>query len=812
MSDPRNHTFPLTPGRVNGNASDLSDRDRAASRMARHCFDTAGEFSPMANNRRVRADQSSAYKNDDDEGRLTSMPKINRVSMVPTPIDRRPWPRLWWKIWGRGKSSDINSKRGDRSAQTVTDEGGIEPGWKTVAWRRRIVLAILVLAQTVLASWSLARTFPYPSLSGLEIAIVTSFAILFSWISFSFWAAIAGFGVLWRKIKPVSTRTLRSEAHAPSLRSRTAVLIPIRNEEVDRVFAGVEASYRSLADTGQLEKFDFYILSDTNDAEKQVEEEIAWAEICQAVAGFGKIFYRHRRNNIKRKSGNIADFLRRWGRNYDYMIVFDADSVMSGETMVCLATMMDHHPRVGILQTAPTIVNRDSLFARVQQFGSRAYGPLFSASFRFWQLGESYYWGHNAILRVEPFLKHCGLVRLPGQPPFGGEILSHDFVEAALMGRSGFEVWLVYDLPGSYEESPPSLLDELTRDRRWCQGNLQHLRLLFIDGIRFGHRAIMAMGIMAYASSFFWAIFLALSTVEVAVESLIAPVYFSSSPSLFPIWPRWHPELAITLLSTTAVLLFLPKFLSLLLIAKTGEAAHFGGSLRLFVGIVLEILMSTLFAPLRMWFHGKFVLLTLLGRQIKWSVQSRDGNETSWKEAIRQHGISMTVALIWITGVFSINPSFAWWLVPVALPLALAVPLSVYSSRVSFGRALRQWGLFLVPEELFPTGVLERLHESMGWRRPNQRPHPGFIHVINDPYANAVHLALLRGKGSRSPKARARNSQLQQVAMDQGPAKLSQSDRAQLLRDAESTATLHLKVQQIRDPELAKAWGLTDRD
>ena len=256
------------------------------------------------------------------------------------------------------------------------------------------------------------------------------------------------------------------------------------------MFAGLEATYRSLGATGRLEEFDFYVLSDTRDPERQVEEEAAWADVCRAVDGFGRIFYRHRRNNIKRKSGNIADFLRRWGRNYEYMVVFDADSVMAGSTLVRLVGLMDAHPAAGIIQTVPTMVNRETLYGRVQQFASRAYGPMLAAGLHFWQLGESYYWGHNAILRVEPFMRHCALSRLPGRPPFGGEILSHDFVEAALMGRSGGEVWIAYDLPGSYEESPPTLLDELKRDRRWCQGNLQHSRLLFADGIRAGHRAI----------------------------------------------------------------------------------------------------------------------------------------------------------------------------------------------------------------------------------------------------------------------------------------------------------------------------------
>jgi membrane glycosyltransferase len=657
------------------------------------------------------------------------------------------------------------------------------------------VLALLVAAQTALAIWSLARTFPYPQLSNLELAILAVFSILFLWISFSFWSSMAGFWVVRKRVKSVSASRLSQVP--PS--SRTAVLVPICNEEVDRVFAGIEASYRSLAATGRLAQFDFYFLSDTSDPEQRIEEEFAWARICQSVNGFGRIFYRHRRNNIKRKSGNIADFVRRWGQNYDYMLVFDADSIMAGEAMVCLARMMDLHPQIGILQTAPTIVNRESLFARVQQFASRVYGPIFSAGLRFWQLGESYYWGHNAILRVKPFIEHCGLSRLPGRSPFGGDILSHDFVEAALMGRAGWEIWLLDDLPGSFEESPPTILDELKRDRRWCQGNMQHLRLILGDGIRFGHRAIMAIGVMAYVSAFFWAIFLILSSAEVAVESLIPPVYFPAAPSLFPEWPQWHPEIAVALLSTTAVMLFLPKILSVLLIIRNGEAPVYGGALQLAAGVLIEILISTLFAPIRMWFHSKFVLLTLLGREIKWGSQRRGGAETGWIEALRQHGISMIVGSVWMGGLFWLNSQLAWWVLPVAVPMSLSAAFSVLSSRVSLGAALRRWRLLLIPEEVAPPDVIQRLQESLRARQAKREPF-GFDRVASNPIANAVHIGMLRGKTPKSAKARKRNKSLRRKAVLEGPASLGKSEIAQLLFDTEAMAALHECRQRNLDP------------
>jgi membrane glycosyltransferase len=491
------------------------------------------------------------------------------------------------------------------------------------------------------------------------------------------------------------------------------------------------------------------------------------------------------------------------------MIVFDADSVMAGETLVRLAQMMDHYPRAGIIQTAPTTINCDSFFSRMQQFASRAYGPMLTAGQRFWQLGEGYYWGHNAIIRIAPFMRYCGLSRLPGHAPLGGEILSHDFVEAALMGRDGWEVWVVHDLPGSYEESPPTLADELKRDRRWCQGNLQHMRLLLGDRVRGGHRAILAMGIMAYASALLWFTFLILNTLELAAQAYLPTVYFSNEPSLFPMWPRWRPEWAIALLTATATLLFLPKLLSFVIILRNREARLFGGVLPLFASIVLEIVVSTLLAPIRMWFHSQYVVVTLMGRQIKWGPQFRTDNETGWFDAIRLHGFATLLALAWIGSLYWLDPSITVWLLPVGVALALAVPVSVYSSRLGVGRAMRRWRLFLIPEEIESPPVVEYLQEGIT-RRRNQPFNDLFVEVIVDPDAHAVHLGLLRQKAVKNPKAIERNRMLREVALEAGPAALSESDKALLLRDADSVVALQREILTIREPHRAAQWGLRE--
>jgi membrane glycosyltransferase len=672
------------------------------------------------------ASQSEVIRKTFGRGGIT-MPRIARVSMAPRPLERNPLRIAWKKlrITGRAAPTDQGASSAKRRAS-----------WYRVATRRRAMLAFLVIAQTAVASWSLARTFSTPDLDYLQIAIIASFMILFGWLSFSFWSNVAGFRMLLRKQK-VTYGPAKLPDDQP-LRGRTAIVMPICDEDVRRCFAGIEVMYRSLRKTGQGHKFTFFVLSDTGTPGLQIEEEMAWAESCRAVKGFGRIYYRRRRINIKRKSGNIADFLRRWSRNYDYMIVLDADSLMTGAAVLDLARMMEASPQAGIIQSTPTIVNCDSLFARMQQFASRAYGPLLSASLHFWQLGESYYWGHNAIIRIEPFIKHCALARLPGQPPLGGEILSHDFVEAALMGRSGLEVWLAPELSGSYEESPPTLLEELKRDRRWCQGNLQHLRLLFGEGIKNGHRAILAMGVMAYSSALLWAGFLILNASHLVYQSLAIPDYFSSEPSLFPIWPEWHPEWAIALASTTAVLLFLPKLFSFLLILKNGEAKSFGGVGALATSMTCEIILSTFLAPLRMWFHCKFVLLTLLGRPIKWTAQQRAANGTSWKEAARAHGAATLVAWASLAAIWWFDAALSVWILPVAIPLAFSIPLSVYSGRVTFGRASQRRRLFRIPEEESPPPVLDELRTVRSHKQRVLKAPADKVRVrVNDAFMRA---------------------------------------------------------------------------
>ncbi|MBY4947596.1 glucans biosynthesis glucosyltransferase MdoH [Cupriavidus respiraculi] len=711
-------------------------------------------------------------------------PEPRRASMVP-----RPWPphvvsgfvrNLFRRMFGRPPVPE--------TWDTLHDGPDAEGKWHPAGSHRRWVLLALVVLQTALATYFMTTVLPYKGRDPLEMVTAGLFAVLFSWVSAGFWTAMMGFLVLAKggdrhliSRSATGTEPIAEEA-------RTAVIMPIANEDVTRVFAGLRATYESLERTGELPHFDFFVLSDSGNPDLRTAETDAWMETCRAVNGFGRIFYRWRRHRVKRKTGNVADFCRRWGSKYRYMVVLDADSVMSGDCLATLVRLMEANPGAGIIQTAPLAVGRETMYARVQQFATRVYGPLFTAGLHYWQLGESHYWGHNAIIRIKPFMEHCALAPLPGKGPLAGEILSHDFVEAALMRRAGWGVWIAYDLPGSFEELPPNLLDEVKRDRRWCQGNLMNFRLWMKQGFHMVHRAVFVTGVMAYLSAPLWFLFLVLSTAMLAKHALVPPEYFSQPYQLYPTWPEWHPEKALALFSATATLLFLPKVASVLLLLK--DARAYGGAVRLVLSMLIEVVISALLAPVRMLFHTKFVVAAYVGWGITWKSPPREDAETTWGEAFRRHGWHTVLGLAWGALVYWLDPSFVWWLLPIVGALALSIPLSVWLSRVSPGRALRRANLFVIPEEAMPPREMLDTQKHVA----ESAEPPGFVDAVVDPVTNALMCATASSRVVQPASTQRQHAALVQQALTAGPEALSAQQKLTLLNDPFALAQLHEAV------------------
>ncbi|HLT01819.1 MAG TPA: glucans biosynthesis glucosyltransferase MdoH, partial [Geminicoccaceae bacterium] len=485
--------------------------------------------------------------------------------------------------------------------------------------------------------------------------------------------------------------------------ARTALVMPIYHEDPEQVGLRLAATYRSLAATGQLAHFDVFILSDSRDPDIVAREQALWDRLCRELDAGGRLFYRNRTDNRGRKAGNIADFCRRWGGRYRYFVVLDADSVMAGPTLVRLVQLMEANPGAGLIQTVPRPVGGETLLARILQFSAGLYGPLLAAGLNYWFQNESNYWGHNAIIRTEAFMASAALPILPGSPPFGGEILSHDFVEAAFLRRAGWGVWLVPELGGSYEELPPTLSDFVNRDRRWCQGNLQHLRLLTTKGLRPASRAHLLTGAMAYLASPLWLTLLLLTSLEAARAALIPWDYFADATSFGPAWPIARRAELLGLFAATLGILMLPRFLALLhALVVPARRRAFGGAFAAVRSVLAELVFSVLLAPVLMVQHTRVVFATIMGWRVSWSGQDRGGSAEGWGRALVRYGGCTLFGAIWGWAVYVTAPDLLPWFSPVLAGLLLAVPLVAISSRADLGRAALRRGWFLIPEETAP--------------------------------------------------------------------------------------------------------------
>lgn len=623
-------------------------------------------------------------------------PPINRGSMTP-----RPWRGFWNSIGtallstASGLLPPYGQNSGERPAQAGEP---LEPWQNAANWRRAIFVG-LTLAWTLMAGLMFWQLQPEGGNGLLRIAQLTLFVVLSAWVLTGFVTALMGFWVsLFGDRHTLRAAEVRDHVMNPE--ARTAIIMPICNEDVATVFAGLRATCESLAATGESKVFDVFVLSDSYDPQIQRAERAAWENLRSELATSGlpaiEVYYRLRTRRTHRKAGNVADFCRRWGKDYRYMVVLDADSVMSGRCLADMVKLMEAHPRAGIIQTATQAVGHATLHARSQQFASRVTGRLFTLGMQFWQLGESHYWGHNAIIRLEPFMKHCALAPIKGTGGMSGGIMSHDFVEAALMRRAGYHVWLVSDLQGSYEQQPPDLLSELQRDRRWCQGNLQNARLMAEPGIHRVHRSMFAIGAMSYLSAPLWLGFLTIGTALWVADSTLLPSWHALPAELRGLWV-W-----------TLCLLFMPRILGLIAVFLKREQRQFGGTGTLMLSAVAETVLAVLQAPIRMLAHSLFVLVALTGLKLEWKSPPREANGVSWRDAAQRLAPMTIVIALMGLGVALLNAAALLWLAPVALPLLLAIPLTVATSHVDLGQWMRSRGVLLIPEESWSPAVLRR--------------------------------------------------------------------------------------------------------
>ncbi len=626
-------------------------------------------------------------------------PPVHRGSMAP-----RPW-RGFWNSLGTAALLPLLKLTGAATPGPDAPAQALAP-WQHAAKRRRTVFMLLTLVSTVVATLLFADMQPDYDNAFMQYGQLALFALLSAWVVTGFMTAMMGFYVtLFGDAHTLSAKKVQH--HTLDAATRTAIIMPICNEDVRTVFAGLRATCESVALSGHVRAFDVFVLSDSNDPAIIQAERAAWEALRGQLASQTdqpqiEVYYRLRKRRTDRKAGNVADFCRRWGKDYRYMVVLDADSVMSGDCLVSMVKLMEANPTAGIIQTATQAIGHVTLHARAQQFGSRVTGRLFTLGMQFWQMGESHYWGHNAIIRIEPFMQHCALAHIKGTGGMAGSIMSHDFVEAALMRRAGYHVWLVADLIGSYEQQPPDLLAELQRDRRWCQGNLQNSRLIAEPGMHPVHRSMFATGAMAYLSAPLWLCFMTMGTA----------LWLSGSPMVSD-WDVLPGEL-LSLWAWTLSMLFLPRILGIASILLNRQQHSYGGTASLLRSALLETLIALLQAPIRMLAHSLFVVIALTGLKLEWKSPPREAAAVPWRHALGQLAPMSGVVVALAAGIALIDASALVWLLPVGLPLLLSIPMTVLTSKVGVGTAMRAQNYLLIPEETRSPAVLRRawLHAS----------------------------------------------------------------------------------------------------
>jgi len=595
---------------------------------------------------------------------------------------------------------------------------------------RRILFFGLV-SSTILALVSaLTYVFASDGLRAIEIAMITVFALNTPWMVIGFWNAVIGFSLLhfnrdWlRSVTGLSG--LEDEMSAIS--SRTAIVMPVHNENPELVVGNLKAVTDSLDATGLSDTFDVFLLSDTTDPDIVQREQALFEAWRDGNERPDRLHYRRRTDNSRQKVGNIEDFCKRWGDGFDFMVVLDADSVMSGSAILRLVRLMQHNPALGILQTLVTGMPASSAFARMFQFGMRHGMRSYTTGSAWWQGPDGPYWGHNAILRLQAFRRNCTLPALPGTRPLGGEILSHDQVEAVFMRRGGYEVRVLPLEDGSYEENPTTLPDFLTRDLRWCQGNMQYLKLLrhpsLIRGVRPMGRLQLLLAIMMYTGAPLWYAFMGLGLVDLCLKT-ISSTENISVPEV--------PGFGLVIFAAVMGMTFAPKLLGILDIAlrRVGRQSY-GGGLRIAAGTALETLFSLLLSPVVALAQTVFVFGLFFGKRIRWDAQERDDRRVTLREALSGLWLQTALGVGFLAVLTAIAPHILPWATPVIAGLLLSVPFAVVTALPSLGRLFRRFGLCAIPEESLVPEVLRDVRVTVPQPAPIIRAAPS-VRPLADP-------------------------------------------------------------------------------
>jgi len=566
--------------------------------------------------------------------------------------------------------------------------------------RRRAIILVLNLAAYAALAFAAARVLGHEGWTAADIAMFACFLVGTPWTVLGFWNAVIGLWLLhgvgdgMRRVAPFAAAGDADTA----LSIETAVLMTMRNEDPSRALARLRIVKASLDRTGHGGRFAYFVLSDTSDPVIAAAEERAVEAWRKEAGPRARILYRRRRENTGFKAGNLHDFCARWGHAFELMLPLDADSLMAGATIIRLVRMMQAHPRLGIVQTLVVGLPSRSAFARIFQFGMRQGMRAYTMGSAWWIGDCGPFWGHNALVRVAPYRDHCRLPVLPGGPPFGGHVLSHDQVEAALMRRAGFEVRVLPEEAGTWEENPPTLLEFSRRDTRWCQGNLQYLRLLDLPGLKPLSRFQLAWAVLMFIGVPAWTLLIALLPLK---------LMDGEDGADFP------AALAIGLYAAFYAMYLMPKVAGLLDVALTPKgAARYGGRARFLAGALIELPFSFLLGAVTAFRITVFMAGLAFGHTIVWASQARDLAALSWKGAFRDLWPQTLFGIAVAGALARLDPRILAWAAPLLAGFIVAVPFAVLTAAPALGAWFRRWGLAGIPEDFAPPPEIAALDDA----------------------------------------------------------------------------------------------------
>jgi membrane glycosyltransferase len=564
--------------------------------------------------------------------------------------------------------------------------------------RRRFTFGLLVLGTIVVTVLWLAAILAADGFSLIDTLLVVAFLLNAPWIVVGFWNAAIGFAVLHFSRDPLaSVLPLAGRARDDDpIIDRSAVFMTLRNEDPARAFARLRVIKQSIDATGYGAQFDYFVLSDSSRAKTIAAEEKAIAAWRKQAKNPEQLFYRHRKDNTGFKAGNVRDFCERWGKNYAFMIPLDADSLITGAMVLRLVRIMQANARLGILQSLVVGMPSKNFFARVFQFGMRHSMRSYTAGSSWWHADCGPFWGHNAIVRIKPFTEHCRLPDLPGKPPFGGQILSHDQVEAALMRRAGYEVRVLPEEGGSYEENPPALPEFLVRDVRWCQGNLQYLKLLDLPGLFPTSWTQLVLAIQMFIGWGGLVLFVVLAALAAALWTPGVEFPKGSALALYLVW---------------LVMFFMPK-LSGVLDAALRSPSRYGGLGNLIAGAGVETLFIFLLVPVEWFTHAMSMGALVLGRSITWDAPNREGYRVTWQAASEHLWPHTLFGAALILFLAATTPGAIVWFLPFTAGLVLSIPFAVLTASPELGQFAVRHRLCAIPEEIELLPEIEALAPS----------------------------------------------------------------------------------------------------